>query len=413
MRCKIACWAWVLVWVMVLGTSSWAWACPFCSAIALTFAEEINNNDVAVIAKLLDPPMPPQPGSTKLYYARFECYWALKGPNLLDPNGLARGELKAGVFHFSRRPVVKVLYLGNQPKGTFFLLFGTEPPKLNWATPIPLSQKAIKYLLRLPSLPPSGAERLAFFYQYLESDDPLLRRDAYDEFARAPYEDVKALKPRLNRQELLRWIQDPKISASRKRLYLTLLGVCGRKEDAQLLEEILTDPKRRPKMGLDAMIACYLTLQGPEGLPLVERLFLGNPQASYSEVYAAIQALRFHGQSESVIPRKRLAKAFHLLLDRPELADLVIPDLARWQDWSVMDRLVELFKQAQGKKSWVRVPVVQYLLVCPEPRAKELLKELEKIDPKAVRRARFFFPAGGARSRRVPPAKPPAASSQN
>ncbi len=381
-----------------------ALACPFCSAVALTFTEEINNNDVAVIARLIDPPMPPEPGSTKLYRARFECWYALKGANLLDPSGLAQGEEKQGVFHFSRRPVVKVLYFGDKPKGTMFLLFGSEPPKLNWATPIPLSKKAIDYLLKLPTLPPSGAKRLAFFYKYLQCGDSLLERDAYDEFARAPYDDVKALKPYLNRQELLRWIQDPKVAASRKRLYLTMLGICGRAEDAQLLERILLSPTDRPKMGLDAMIACYLTLKGAAGLPLVEKHFLGNPKASYSEVYAAIQALRFHGQSESVIPRKRLARSFHLLLDRPELADLVIPDLARWEDWSVMDRLVELFKQAEGKKSWVRVPVVQYLKACPEPRAKKLLKELERIDPKAVRRASFFFPSRGRPGGGKPPA---------
>ena len=35
----------------------------------------------------------------------------------------------------------------------------------------------------------SGADRLAFFQEYLEHEDPLLAQDAYDEFARAPYAD--------------------------------------------------------------------------------------------------------------------------------------------------------------------------------------------------------------------------------
>ena len=42
-----------------------------------------------------------------------------------------------------------------------------------------------------------------------------------------------------------------------------------------------------------------------------------------------------------------------LLLDNPDFADQVIPDLARWEDWSVMDRLVEMFK-AGDEKSYVR-----------------------------------------------------------
>ena len=48
-----------------------------------------------------------------------------------------------------------------------------------------------------PRVPASGPERLAFFQEYLEHEDPLLAQDAYDEFARAPYADVQALKPRM------------------------------------------------------------------------------------------------------------------------------------------------------------------------------------------------------------------------
>jgi hypothetical protein len=80
------------------------------------------------------------------------------------------------------------------------------------------------------------------------------------------------------------------------------------------------------------------------------------------------------------------------MLDRPELADLVIPDLAKWEDWSVMDRLLDLYKNADPKTSWVRVPVVNYLRTCPLPRAKRLLEECERIDPAAVKRAKTFFP---------------------
>jgi hypothetical protein len=107
-------------------------------------------------------------------------------------------------------------------------------------------------------------------------------------------------------------------------------------------------------------------------------------------------ALRFHGQETDVIPRERIVKSLHYMLDRPELADLVIVDLARWEDWSVMDRLVDLFKKADDKSSWVRVPVVRYLMACPKPKAKKHLEELEKVDESAVKRAKTFFPFEGS-----------------
>jgi hypothetical protein len=59
-----------------------------------------------------------------------------------------------------------------------------------------------------------------------------------------------------------------------------------------------------------------------------------------------------------------------------------------------MERLVELFKASSDEHSWVRVPVIQYLMVCPLPKAKTYVAELEKIDPEAIRRASFIVPSG-------------------
>jgi hypothetical protein len=61
-----------------------------------------------------------------------------------------------------------------------------------------------------------------------------------------------------------------------------------------------------------------------------------------------------------------------------------------------MDKLFELYKNADEKTSWVRVPVVNYLRACPLPKAKALLKECEKIDPQSVKRANTFFPTPSA-----------------
>jgi hypothetical protein len=79
------------------------------------------------------------------------------------------------------------------------------------------------------------------------------------------------------------------------------------------------------------------------------------------------------------------------LLDRPEVADLVIADLARWKDWTVTDRLVEMFKNANEKTQWVRVPIVHFLRVNPDPVAKAKIEELRAVDPQSVRRALAFF----------------------
>jgi hypothetical protein len=233
---------------------------------------------------------------------------------------------------------------------------------------------------------------LAFFQNYFENADSLLAADAYDEFAKAPYTDLVALKERMPRENLIKWITDKNVSTSRRRLYLCMLSVCGKPDDVAMLEKLIRSEDRQTRTALDAMIGSYLTLKGADGMPLVEDLFLKNADAEYTDTYSAIMALRFIGTETTASPRQRLMEGLRHMLSRPRLADLVISDLTRWQDWSAMPRLVELFKTADDQSAWVRVPVINYLRACPLPEAKTHLDELAKIDPDAVKRASYYLP---------------------
>jgi hypothetical protein len=367
--------------LLVVGVVSavTAAACPFCSATALTFSEELGTMDVAVIARLVKVPPPSSKPGEEVQKATFQVAQVIKGD----------GHVKLG-------EKFDTLYFGDGTAGKSFLVMGTEPPKIMWSTPLPLSDRAIKYLSEVLKTPKDGAQRLVFFQSYLEDADEIVARDAYDEFARAPYADLKTIKSHLRHDQIVSWIKNQDVPASRRRLYLVLLGLCGDEKDVPMIEEFIKSPDRKQRSGLDALIACYLTFKGDAGLPLIEELFLANQKADYADTYAAIMAIRFQGTDGGKVDRKRLLKALHLMLDRPDLADLVIPDLAKWEDWEVMDKLFALYKTANEKNSWVRVPVINYLRGCPLPKAKELLKECEKIDPESVRRANNFFPTGPA-----------------
>jgi hypothetical protein len=172
-----------------------------------------------------------------------------------------------------------------------------------------------------------------------------------------------------------------------------MLGVCGSASDLAHLERLMQNRDQDVRLCLDAAIACYLRLRGVVGLTLVEQQFLKNPAATRADVSAAVQAIRFHGEEEQVIPKDRLAAALRELLVRPTLADLVIADLARWQDWSALPTLVALFKQAEAETAGLRAPIVQYVRACPSADAKIALQELSRIDPEAVKLGSPFFPA--------------------
>jgi hypothetical protein len=74
-----------------------------------------------------------------------------------------------------------------------------------------------------------------------------------------------------------------------------------------------------------------------------------------------------------------------------------------------MDRLIDLFKNADDASSWVRVPVVTYLQAAARQqgetgeKAKAAIAELEKIDPGAVKQARTFAAFGGLAAKKVEP----------
>lgn len=352
--------------------------CPFCSAVAKTLTEELTANDVAVIARMLPfdyPKQKPITDAADLTKAKFEIVKVLKGEDFATEGG-----------------TFEAIVFGDAVEEQTFFVMGVDPPRTVWGSPIQINEREQDYLLKLTKLPVSGPQRMVFFLDHLEDESAMLAADAYDEFARAPYSDVLAIKKDMDHDQLVKWITNIDIPASRKRLYLTMLGVCGSKEDLTMLEGLMKSTDRRKRSGLDAMIACYLTLKGEDGLAMIEELFLKDPDAEYADTYAAITALRFHGSEEDKIPLERIVDSLELMLKRPKLADLVIPDLARWKDWDVMDELVELFKEADDSTNWVRVPVVNYLRACPLPEAKKHLAELEKIDPDAIKRANTFFP---------------------
>lgn len=351
-------------------------------------SEELDSSDVVAFATIVD-------GTESDTDAVFRVTMVLKGKQLVS----AKDELR-------------IPYFGSAKAGTQFLLMGIDPPDLLWSFPREVSKPARKYLGDVISLPADSLERLRFFLKYLEHEDPMLAKDAYEEFGAAPYEDVQKLKADYDHDQLIKWITNKDVLQNRRRLYFVMLGICGSKDDAKLLEKLMRSKDPVDRMGLDSLIGCYVTLTGDKGLDTVDELFVKNKNREYGDIFAALQALRFHGSEGGVVEKDRLLQSFRLFLDRTEYADLVIRDLARFEDWSQIDRLVKLFRDAKEDTSWVRVPVINFLRSCPLPKAKEHLEELKKIDPDAFKRAQIYYPVQGSGAWLTPANRPNTAVAQ-
>ncbi|MCA9015833.1 MAG: hypothetical protein KDA77_10920 [Planctomycetaceae bacterium] len=364
-------------------------ACPFCSAPSLTLTEQLSQSDVAVLAQ-----------------------WTEAEKGTLDKAGKTVFEIKEIV----RQADKDKLKAGDQitinrhrpgKKGNLFLLLGTKGTTVDWGDPIEVTETSFHYISQAPAPEEKTSKRLKYFLKFLEFPDQMISNDAYAEFANAPYEDITPLSKEMPREKIRKWIVDPETPVTRLGLYGLLLGLCGQESDVAFMEKKINEPTKEFRLGIDGVISGYLLLTGADGLDKIDETKFVPKDVAFSETYAAMQALRFMWTyGDGRISKDRLRQSMRLLLDRPELTDLVVADLARWDDWTVMDRLMKMYGTGDYDIPSIKRAIVRYLLVASKgmnkkgggpdaataEKAKQMLEKLRQEDPKTVKSAeRFFF----------------------
>ncbi len=379
----------LLCGLVIISQSSYAVACPFCSAPSLTLTEQLSQSDVAVLVQ-----------------------WTEAEKGTLEKAGKTVFEIKEIVKQSDKDKLKvgdQIIINRHRPgkKGNLFLLLGTKGTSIDWGDPIEVTETSFHYISQAPPPEEKTSKRLRYFLKFLEYPDQMISNDAYAEFANAPYEDITPLAKEMPREKIRKWIVDPNTPVTRLGLYGLLLGLCGQESDVAFMEKKINEPTKEFRLGIDGVISGYLLLTGSEGLDKIDQTKFIPKKVAFSETYAAMQALRFMWTyGDGRISKERLRKSMELLLDRPELTDLVVADLARWDDWSVLDRLMEMYGTGDYDIPSIKRAIVRYLLVASKgknkkgggadaataEKAKLLLDKLRKEDPKTVKSAeRFFF----------------------
>lgn len=217
---------------------------------------------------------------------------------------------------------------------------------LVWDFAEPVSREAFEYITTAPDLAEPASDRLLFFLEHLEHKDDLIAADAWAEFANSRYEDIVAIRKALPADKLRQWIVQAELSPERPGLYGMMLGLCGRQQDVPfLLEQIGPGVQTSVRFGIEGLMGGLLVLSKEEGLEFLVTSRLDNPKAPTSEVFNAMSAVKYAWEYESeLFDRDTLRASLRPLLKREEFQEIIVTDLARWEDWSVMDQLANLVK---------------------------------------------------------------------
>jgi hypothetical protein len=234
------------------------------------------------------------------------------------------------------------------------------------------------------------AERLAYFFKYLDNAEVEVSNDAYKEFANADYKDYRDMAHDLPPDTIAKWLRDPNTPPFRYGLYASMLGHCGKDEHAKLLRSMLDDPQKKLVSGADGILAGYTMLKPKEGWQYL-RGVLKDSSKDFTQRYAALRAVRFFWDMRpDLIDKKALVEGVAQLLDQSDIADLAIEDLRKWGRWELADRVLGLYDQKSHDVPIIRRAILRYALSCkaanggPHEKAQAFVDGLRKKDPQMV-----------------------------
>lgn len=266
------------------------------------------------------------------------------------------------------------------------------------------------YLVNAPNFDATPKEQLIYFLQFLEHQNHLLARDSYLEINTQENWQLIADNEAtdfLDRAELRQWLEKYRFQhVERVGMYAIMLGHCGNKSDVVFMEETIREMRDDFPFGIDGMVTGYLLLTGDKGFQFLDKSMLNSPDVAFSQQFAALQAMRFMRQHEvEQISIDRLCQSMRILMEDPDLADLIILDLAKLSDWSIGDRLMTMYNDEKFNAPIIKRAIARYFLMADRSwdetsgeappvyvvQARQNIKTLEEADPRTMKIAKRYI----------------------
>ncbi|MBY0587402.1 hypothetical protein K2X85_09515 [bacterium] len=362
----------IMVALLLCGMPSTVLACPFCNA-SQTITQSVQEADVAFIAELSGskPIVSEQPGGP-------DGQTSARLLKVLKPHPALEGKsdiLLPRYIPAAEQQKVNYLVYATVTDGAI------DPYR---ASPVE-SKEMVDYLAAAVDQPRrKPAERVEFFFGYLDSPETTIANDAYAEFASAPYKDVKAAAGSFDPERIVGWLENSRTEPYRFGLYGLLLGVCGRPKDADLIRAILEDPKRRPISGVDGLLGGLCVLNLKDGVDYVINV-LNDSKNDFNYRYAALRAAKFLVSDLPEVDKGKLFERMVPALKIADISDLVMDEFRRQKQWMATDTILKLFTDPAYDVQVVKRAIVRYALQCPEESAEKFIADLRAKDAQYVK----------------------------
>lgn len=226
-------------------------------------------------------------------------------------------------------------------------------------------------------------QSLLYYFKHLDSSDPEVAADAFLEFAKATDQEVGAVGSKLDPAKIRKLITDPKTPVDRIGLFAFLLGACGTKSDADLLESMLEKNEERMSPAISGILGGLIEIR-PEAGWKRSIAMLEDPKRPYQDKLSVLGTLRFFHAYKPEMYRKPILAGMAAVVVRGDMADMAIEDLRRWKQWNLTKLILEQYDKPTHAAPLVRNAILRYALCAPDADASAFVKKARAADSAGV-----------------------------
>jgi hypothetical protein len=229
--------------------------------------------------------------------------------------------------------------------------------------------------------------QLRYYLGHLEDADSEIAKDAFLEVQQLTGSryDFRGLDQWLQPAKLIEWMRNKNIPVHRRELYAVLLGHCGGEWGAVTLHRMLEEACAATDAPmLEGLLLGYTLLRPANGWSFTLQI-LSDPSKEFTARYRALRVARFIREVRpSLVSQKELIAGVSLLLQQPDMADLVIEDLCKWGCRDVADQVLALWKRGEFDIPIIRRSILRFALSYPDTHAAMIVMAERQIDAEKV-----------------------------